>query len=111
MSLTLSVTENVVPGARAGAAGSVATTVATRSGRATVTIAAGEPLQLLPSSVSATAARSSAHASRKYVLSGVVAGIVTIAVPEWLASGASAGTARAPVNKMSPGPLTAWSAR
>jgi hypothetical protein len=61
----VSVTENVVPGARTGAAGVVVAVVSTRSGLVTVTVADPEAVrQLLPSWVSATLFVSSAQASR-----------------------------------------------
>src|SRR5207247_7195112 len=83
MFCVVSVTMNVVP--RCFVAGGADTTVSTRSGRVTVTAAVGDAAQLLPSSLSVARARSSAQAMRRYVFSGVVAGIVTLATSEWTA--------------------------
>jgi hypothetical protein len=70
-----------------------------------------EAVQLLDSSVSTTVFGASAQASRKYVLSGVAAGMVTVTVPEWLAPAARAGTPRFPVRSVSPALFTASSER
>src|SRR5262249_44737318 len=82
---TVSVTENVAPGALAGAGGFMATDISTRSAVATVTTAVGVARQLFASSLSATALPSSAQASRKYLSARVVVGTVTVAVAVWLA--------------------------
>jgi len=61
-----------------------------------------EALQLLVSLVSGTWAVSSAQARRKYGPTSTLAGIVTVTVPADEPPAASAGTARAPVSRMSP---------
>ena len=102
---------NAVP--RARVAGGAPTMVSTRSGRVTVTMGAAEATQLLASSLSATLLASSAHARRKYVLSGADAGIVTVTVPVLVPSlvsagmGSMAGTWRLPVSWTSPAPFAA----
>ena len=58
--------------------------------------------QLLVSSVSGTWLVSSAQARRKYEPTGRLAGIVTVTGPDDEAPAARAGTARAPVSRVSP---------
>ena len=70
-----------------------------------------EAVQLLVSLVSTTVFGPSAQASRKYAVSGVAAGMVTVTVPEWLPPAARAGTPRLPVRSGSPALFTASSER
>ena len=77
---------------------------------ATVTMAV-EAVQLFVSLVSTTLLKSSAQASRKYVLGEVDVGMVTVTVPDWLAPGASAETARVPDRSLSPAPFPPSSVR
>src|SRR5262245_36987202 len=70
-----------------------------------------EAVQLFVSLISTTLLWSSAQASRKYVLSGVEVGIVTTTVPDWLAPGARAATARLPDRSLSPASLVLLSDR
>ena len=94
----VSVTAKLMPGL--AAAGGLVTAVSTRSGRPT-TIVAAVARQLLVSFASATTAVSSAQATRWYVPSRAVVGIVTVTVPADCVAGVRAGTDRVPVSSMS----------
>src|SRR5687768_1176750 len=95
----VSVTVNVEP--RAAVDGGLLTADAIKSGART-SIVVDDAKQLLPSSVSVCTRRSSAHASRWYGPTFVLAGTISATVFVDVAPAPSAGTACFPVSSLSP---------